>query len=612
MTVQMPPIGAEDEQKVVLKVLRGENYLAMATAKIDKESRIAKFKLKNWSDDKTRPYRIIYKEKQKNGTTIEHVYEGTIQQNPKKASISMAALTCQHWQAYPYKPLTENLKISNPDILYFSGDQIYEANGGYGIVRDNAEKAILNYLGKWYMFGWAFRDVMKDRPTICIPDDHEVYQGNLWGAGGKKITTEQWKLASDCTSGFVQPLEMIKVVMETNSSHLPDPFDSTPMDNNIPVYYTEFLYGKVSFAIVGDRVFKSGPEEVAWWKGRKDHIKFDLKNPSKLETESLKLLGERQLKFLEQWANNWNGIEMKCVLSQTVFNNSATHHGSEREFLTGDMDAGGWPKTGRDKAVAAIRRAGAIHICGDQHLPSLQQYGIKEQRDASWVYCTPAISVGYERRFLPDLLGKKVINRPEHDLPNTGEYNDAFGNKFYMYAVANPEEETQDANRYTVAQKRASGYGTIEFNKPENTVTFDAVRFLADLKTPSSANHFLGWPKTINMIENIGTNKKYWLPTMVIKGEPNSIVSFYEEPEHTLIYRTKIKGNLFDPMVNEKRKYSIAFTVPGVGIRSMLNDPTVYDQPGQDSINIDLDTSIGFTVKEIKPAQMNPKDFKFK
>ncbi len=42
----------------------------------------------------------------------------------------------------------------------------------------------LNYLGKWYMFGWAFGDLMRDIPAICTPDDHDVFQGNLWGGQG--------------------------------------------------------------------------------------------------------------------------------------------------------------------------------------------------------------------------------------------------------------------------------------------------------------------------------------------------------------------------------------------------------------------------------------------
>ena len=66
-------------------------------------------------------------------------------------------------------------------MLYFSGDQLYEGHGGFGIIREPADPAILNYLRKFYQFGWAFREAMRNAPTLCIPDDHDVFQGNIWG-----------------------------------------------------------------------------------------------------------------------------------------------------------------------------------------------------------------------------------------------------------------------------------------------------------------------------------------------------------------------------------------------------------------------------------------------
>ena len=28
---------------------------------------------------------------------------------------------------------------------------------------------------------------MKDRPSVVIPDDHDVYHGNIWGLGGGPV-----------------------------------------------------------------------------------------------------------------------------------------------------------------------------------------------------------------------------------------------------------------------------------------------------------------------------------------------------------------------------------------------------------------------------------------
>ena len=115
----------------------------------------------------------------------------------------------------------------DPDLIYFSGDQLYESHGGYGLIRDPAEPAILNYLRKFYMFGWAFREAMKDRPTICIADDHDVFQGNIWGEGGAPMQIDAGGASSN--GGYREPARMVNVVHKTNAAHHPDYYDPTPV-----------------------------------------------------------------------------------------------------------------------------------------------------------------------------------------------------------------------------------------------------------------------------------------------------------------------------------------------------------------------------------------------
>ena len=150
-------------------------------------------------------------------------------------------------------------------MLYFSGDQIYEGNGGYGIKREPADVAILNYLGKYYMFGWAFGELMRDRPTICTPDDHDVFHGNLWGESG---IAKPGGAGSSDTRGFMEPVQMVNAVNRTQCGQLPDPYDPTPIEQGMTVWYTDITYGKVSFAIISDRIFKTGPEAVSDWEGQ--------------------------------------------------------------------------------------------------------------------------------------------------------------------------------------------------------------------------------------------------------------------------------------------------------------------------------------------------------
>ena len=93
--------------------------------------------------------------------------------------------------------------------------------------------------------------------------------------------------------------------------------------------------------------------------------------------------------FLEQWAGDWRGHTMKVLLSQTVFAGVATHHGAYDDFLAADLDCGGWPQTPRNRVIRMLRKAKCLHVCGDQHLPSLVQYGADRQRDGCWALLHP-------------------------------------------------------------------------------------------------------------------------------------------------------------------------------------------------------------------------------
>ena len=173
----------------------------------------------------------------------------------------MAGFTGNTDPAFPNNLLAENVKKHNPDVLLFTGDQIYESVGGYGIIRsakaENREKAIVNYLRKIYLWGWAFRDVLKDRPSIVLPDDHDVYQGNIWGESGKMTPNG---MRDHSKGGYAEHPDFVNAVQRTLTDHHPKPFDATPINQGIGVYYGDMVYGRISFAVIEDRKFKSGPE----------------------------------------------------------------------------------------------------------------------------------------------------------------------------------------------------------------------------------------------------------------------------------------------------------------------------------------------------------------
>ena len=495
------PLGKQDNHTVELQAKFDDEWKSLGQTDLDTDAWTATFRVPNWNEKQNTPFKLIYREQHKNGLEIVSERTGIIRENPSGRPLRLAALTCQNDYGFPYEPVANNLLALDPDMLYFSGDQLYENHGGYGLIRDPAEPAILNYLRKYYQHGWSFGEAMRDRPTLCLPDDHDVFQGNIWGEGGAKMTSG----STSSKGGYREPARMVNVVHKTNTAHHPDPYDAEPCKQDISVYYGEMIYGGVGFAIIADRQWKSGPERVETGSGRADHVSDPDFDTQKLDRPGLILLGERQEEFLKEWAKNWDGHALKVLLSQTVFAGVATHHGGYNGYLKADLDCGSWPQTPRNNAVRIIRKAKPLHINGDQHLTTLTQYGVDEQRDSNWSFCTPAIAAGYPRWWRPDEIGMPHENRPEHGLPNTGEFIDGFGNKAYVYAVGNPEVGTK-RNRYEKAHQKGSGFGFVTIDPKAKTYHIESFRFLIDATDGKATNQFPGWPVTIHQQENEGDN----------------------------------------------------------------------------------------------------------
>lgn len=498
------PLGAKDNPHVELHVQRNGAWQSLGQAKLDPDAWVATFRIPRWDEKTATPYKVTYREEHTDGSATSHEWTGTIKANPAGPALRMAALTCQNDYAFPYEPVAQNLVKLDPDLVFFSGDQIYENHGGFGIIREPSERAILNYLRKFYQFGWAFREVMRHSPTLCLPDDHDVFQGNIWGEGGAKMP-ENADGGASSSGGYREPARMVNAVHRTNTAHHPDAFDPTPCLQDISTYYGDMVYGGVSFAIIADRQFKSGPDRVKTDGDRADHVKDANFDTRALDKPGLVLLGERQEAFLQKWAHDWRGHSLKAVLSQTVFAAVATHHGSYDGYLKADLDSAGWPQTPRDRAIDILRPAMALHINGDQHITTLAQYGVREQRDSMWSFCTPAIAAGYPRWWRPDEVGMPHGNRPRHGLPHTGEYLDGLGNKAYVYAVGNPAVG-QAPNRYDKAHEKGSGFGFVIFDTARKTYTIQSFRFLIDATDGAPANQFPGWPVTLQQAENRGAN----------------------------------------------------------------------------------------------------------
>lgn len=572
LTAQMPPLGADDSRVVRLDVDENDRWTTLETQKIDPDSRTATFHVPLWPAERDVSYRLVYALKTTDGQVRNCFWSGTIHHDPRERPLVVPGFTGHFYRGFPFGPVVRNVAGLNPDLLFFSGDQIYEPNGGYGIVREPAERAILCYLRKWYLFGWTWRELTRDHPAVCLPDDHDVFHGNLWGEGGERLQGS----STSSYGGYAEPIRMVNVVHRTQCAHQPLPYNPAPALRGLTVYYTDLVYGRVSFALLADRQFKSGPENVKTDSRRADWVDgpdFDI---SKLDKTGLTLLGDRQLEFLNHWVRDWRGADMKVVLSQTVFANAATHHGQRSHYLQADLDSGGWPQSARDRAIRLMRKAYPLHYNGDQHLASLIQYGVDAARDSGWSFCTPAVCSIYQRWWHPDEAGRPHTDRPAHGLPDTGEYRDGLGNRIFVYAVANPKATgTGSKNRYDWADARAGGFANLIIDTTERTYTCQCFHFLADLQHPTPSDQFPGWPLTIRQRENYGRKIFGYLPEVSIENVEQAVLEVTQERTGELVYALRLTTNRVKPWIFESGRYTVRLGDPDAGIWRVFNDQRV-------------------------------------
>jgi hypothetical protein len=553
ITAQLYPLREGEDRTVRLEIKQNRNWKQIAKSQVVERGWTAVFRVEDWNTTKDFEYRVVHG---KNA-----YYTGIIRKDPvKKNTIVVAAFTGnsinpRHGGDISKTDIVKNLKKIKPDLLFFSGDQVYDHNRHYAA---------------WLKFGRDFGDIIRITPTVTIPDDHDVGQANLWGAGGRLSHTR-----AGHDGGYAAPLEYVKEVERAQTGHLPDPYDPTPIERGIGVYYTSLTVGGINFAIIEDRKFKSGPDGLVPKRGpRPDHILDPTYDPKSVDVRGATLLGERQLKFLRQWGTDWRGADMKAVLSQTIFCGGAHIHGKTGNRLHADMDSNGWPQTGRNKAIAEIRRAYAIHIAGDQHLATIFHHGIDDWNDSCYSFCVPSIANLYLRWWRPVEAGKnREPGRPEY----TGEFLDGFGNKVTCLAVANPSPEANGGQKLTT---RAAGFGIVKFNKKAREITIECWPRNVDITNPNT-KQYPGWPRTIKQEDNYGRKAVAYLPTIAVRGMRNPVVQVIDESNDEIIYTLRINGTSFRPKVFKEGKYTVKVGEPGTdkmkvleGIRSLLSDKT--------------------------------------
>jgi hypothetical protein len=551
LTAQLYELPPEADRTVLLEIEKAGEWKRIAEAEVEGPDWVALFRVEDWDSGRDYAYRVVHGD--------SAFYTGLVRRDPvDKEEIVVAAFTGNsNRDRGPRPDVIENVKAQDPDLLFFSGDQVY----------DHEE-----HFAAWLLFGRQFGEITRDRPTVTIPDDHDVGLRNLWGAGGQ--------IGPD---GYEDP-EYVKMVERAQTSHLPDPYDPTPIERGIGVYYTSLTWGRIGFAIIEDRKFKSQTdildrkslEQQGVTFTRHDHI-AELPDSAMVDIPGAKLLGERQLTFLGEWAADWEGQDMKAVLSQAPFAATAHVHGPARERLEADLDSNGWPQSGRVRALREMRKGFAVHINGDQHLATALHQGIDDWDDAVFSFSVPSVVNHYRRWWRPlEPEGELTEGALEH----TGRYTDSFGNRVTMRAYANPDPSRR---RYDRWRAQGAGYGFVRFNKRTREITLECwPRGCAATGTVAASDpvceQYPGWPITISQEDNYGREAIAYLPTLEITGQENPVVQVTDETDDRIVYTLRIKGTSYRPKVFEEGLYTIKV---GEGKATQVFEGVASLEPGE-------------------------------
>jgi hypothetical protein len=601
--VQFMPLSREENRDVRLLVRPGEEWEPAGEAKLRFPSLTALFRVEDWAYDHDVPFRIEYTLRRGGDSLFSMA--GVVKRDPiHKPGLVLLSLSCveqvikperDNWMGvdggwfpwnwgvlFPHAGLIERLEKHGPDLMFFAGDQVYE---GASPTAADFDSPYLDYLYKWYLWCLTYRPLTLHVPAIVIPDDHDVYHGNLWGEGGKAVPPGLTGAAAQDPGGYKMPPEFVEMVQATQTSHLPDPVDPRPVEQGIGVFFTECNVGGLSVAVIEDRKFKSAPKplfpEAEIYNGWVQNPAWDVRRRSRVEDAVL--LGERQLDFLERWAGDWSGgTWMKAVVSQTLFSNVATLPADAKDdgvvpgleipepgvYLEGDkmvadFDSNGWPQAGRDRAIRKFRKAFATHIVGDQHLATTSRYGVEDWRDSGYVIVSPATGNIFPRRWWPPVEGK---NRAEGAPRNTGDFEDGFGNKITVLAVANPRKVEIPPTRH---HELVTGYSVIRFEKAGRSIELANWPYWAD---PEVDSPFEGWPIRFNQMENYARPAKAWLPEIRVEGITDPVFQVLRQETGEMVYTLRIEGRVFRPKVFEAGAYIVRVGEPDTGTWRELKD----------------------------------------
>ena len=467
LLMQAAPFGRQERMDATL-YLDGEKSSSVT---LDPASRTARF--------------MIRKDVLKSGHEYEirfagGSWKGTVHPVPQDRPLVVASLSGDDGTDFPHVSLTGNVLSHRPDVLVFLGNQIQKETGGFGNLVDQHpnERAALCYLRKYYLHGWAWREALRDIPTVTLPGERDVFQTRLWGDGGTAADVAMgYGVRAQDGGGYMLSPELVNIVHTTQAGNLPPPVDPSPCGSGITVYFTDWAYGPLRFAVLNDMQFRT--------PAGRDLPEIRLVNgvPTKpaafrgaaADPKGAQLFGTRQENFLARWAESRRaGEPFRVVLSRSPLVGMNVQPGVQGgEFPVPDFQAAAWPVRKRDLVVAALRDTRAVHLTGSLQLGASGRYLLPEAGDGPWFIAAPP-----------------VTNESPAGWPakNHGSVStDAFGNRFVVQAAA-VAADGKAMTGYSITRWDAASGQVVAENWPSDA---------APNLPPPHNKPFPGWPHTL-------------------------------------------------------------------------------------------------------------------
>ncbi|MDH7493513.1 MAG: hypothetical protein QHH44_06470, partial [Candidatus Saccharicenans sp.] len=394
----------------VLEIREGGNWVAVARSPVHPDYWLASFRVPDWEANQDREFRVVL-EGMSADPAYAHIPIGIIRKEPlPRSRLLLAILSQNQEEGYPHNGLVAALKQQNPDLLFFAGNQVFGRPAALWREKFSPDQARQEYLRQWLLFGWAYSELLRDRPALVLPDARDYFQNKLWGENGRQLDLASFPdpVAAQDSGGFLLPPEFIDLVLTTQVSHMPDPAEKPAEPSSADSHFWEVKYGGLSLAVVCDRWFRSAPAPLLSDAGLRNGwaLNPDFDPRSQAAVREARLLGPPQLDLLEKWADDWSGgVWMKALLSQSLWVSLLTmpQGWSGEEALwqlrplkpgeyppddrpVADFSSGGWPRPARDRVLRILRRALAVHLAGSGGPPAALKYGLESAADAVWAF----------------------------------------------------------------------------------------------------------------------------------------------------------------------------------------------------------------------------------